>query len=75
MTKYSYISSKLKMIQELRILWDNEEIISFIKGKEYIREQENEICHCIPNKDMDRDVFIEVARCDWILDQYTKKKL
>ena len=74
MTKYTYISSKLKMIQELNHLWDNEEIISFVKGKEYITQQEEEICHCIPNKDFDRYLFIEVARSQWILNQYTKKK-
>jgi len=74
MTKYSYISSKLKMIQDLKNLWDNQELILFLKGRDYLREQENEICHCIPNVNMDRDLFIEVARSEWVLDQYTKKK-
>ena len=30
-----------------------------------ITEQENEICHCIPNVNMDRDLFIEIARTEW----------
>lgn len=60
------------MIDELISLWDNEELVSFIKGSDYIRQQELEICRCIPNINYERDLFIEVTRCDYLLSKQTK---
>ena len=64
--KFSFIKSKLKMIDELYDLWDNQELYRFIKGREYIRERELEITECIPSADFEKDFFIEYARSQWM---------
>ncbi len=72
--KYSFIKSKLKMIDELNYLWDNQELLRFFQGMD-IRERELEICECIPNIEYERDYFIEMARTVWIFEQEKKKGL
>ena len=61
------------MVEELYHLWDNQELYRFIKGREYIRQRELEITECIPNKDLEKDFFIEIARTQWIDERATKK--
>ncbi len=64
--KLLFVSSRFKMIDELYHLWENEPLYKFINGSEYIRERELEICQCIPNIKHERDLFIEVTRCDYL---------
>lgn len=70
--KLLFIKSRLKMIEQLNYLWDNEELLRFFH-KIDIRKRELEICECIPDIEFERDLFIEVARCDWLLEQERKK--
>lgn len=60
------------MANQLHTLWDNYTLYTFLEGEAYIRKRELEICACIPNYQQERDIFIEVNRCDWILNEYTK---
>ncbi len=56
------------MRDELFTLWDNFELYVFLKGYDWIKNKENEICSCL-TKDS-REVFIETNRCSWIVNEY-----
>ena len=71
---FAFIKSRYKMIEQLNHLWDNQELYTFFHGTEFIRYKELEICECLPDRNYERDLFIELTRCDWILEQYTEKK-
>lgn len=74
MSKYQFIKSREQMASELRNLWDNYPLYKFICGAQYVRKRELDICACIPNYDKERDLFIELNRCDWLLDEQIKKE-
>ena len=61
------------MASELHNLWDNYPLYKFISGAQYIRKRELDICACIPNYQGERDLFIELNRCDWLLEEANKK--
>lgn len=65
MRKFKYIKSNEQMRNDLFNLWNNMELYKFLKGYDWIIKQEHEICH-IMTKD-EREVFIEINRCDWLL--------
>lgn len=68
MSKFKYLKSQSQMRAELFSLWDNFELYVFLKGYDWIKEREHEVCHFL-TKD-EQEVFIETNRCDWILDNY-----
>ena len=74
MTTYQFIKSREQMAIELRNLWDNYPLYKFISGAQYVRKRELDICACIPNYKGERDMFIELNRCDWLMDEANKKK-
>lgn len=74
MTKYQFIKSPEQMALELKQLWANYPLYKFIHGAQYIRKRELEICECLTNKDGYRDMFIELNRFDWLLENPPEKK-
>ena len=56
------------MREQLFNLWNNYEILKFLKGDDWINKKENEICECLTERQ--RFIFIELQRFDWILDFY-----
>lgn len=69
-----FIKSREQMATELTQLWNNYPLYKFISGAQYIRKRELEICACIPNYKGERDMFIELNRFDWLLEEGKKKK-
>lgn len=65
MQKYKYIRSKDDMLRSLHNLWDNEELYTFLKGKDYIDKVEIEITECMTNED--RKMFLILAKFDYML--------
>jgi hypothetical protein len=76
MSQYQFIKGTKQMERELRNLWNNYPLYKFIHGAQYVRKREIEICECIPNHKNKRDLFIELVRFDWLIEQpiETKKK-
>lgn len=64
MTKYRYLKSNEQMMYELFTLWDNQNLYTFLKGEEYVKEQEHEICKQL-TKDK-REMFILLAEFEYI---------
>lgn len=62
------------MVSELYNLWNNYPLYKFIHGSQYVRKRELDICACIPNYKGERDMFIELARFDWLIAEEDKKK-
>jgi len=67
MSKYQYIKSSEQMVNELKLLWNNTELYTFLEGPDYIQKQEKEICRCLTNKK--KELFILLAKTDWLLEQ------
>jgi len=65
MSKYKYIKSREEMVYELHKLWDNEELLTFMKGPEYIERREIEITECLTN--MQREMLLILAKFDYLL--------
>lgn len=57
------------MREQLYHLWNNYEILKFLKGEQYIRNREDAICECLSKRQ--RNLFIELQRFDYIVEQYT----
>lgn len=74
MMDLKFIKSREQMATELTQLWNNYPLYKFISGAQYIRKRELEICACIPNYKGERDMFIELNRFDWLLEEGKKKK-
>lgn len=70
MSKYKYIKSEEQMREQLFHLWDNYEILIFLKGHDYIEKRERLICECLT--DRQSVLFVELQRFDWIVDHYIK---
>ena len=69
-----FVKSREQMATELHQLWNNYPLYKFISGAQYIRKRELDICACIPNYKGERDMFIELNRFDWLLEESKKKK-
>jgi hypothetical protein len=67
MSKYQFIKSSEQMVNELNLLWNNTELYSFLKGPDYIKQRENEICCCLTNRK--KELFILLAKTDWLMEQ------
>lgn len=74
MMDLKFVKSREQMATELHQLWNNYPLYKFISGAQYIRKRELEICACIPNYKGERDMFIELNRFDWLLEESKKKK-
>lgn len=74
MSKYQFIKSHEDMTNELYHLWDNFPLYKFIHGSQYVRKRELTICECLSDTDNKRKLFIELARCDWLMLEDSKKK-
>lgn len=74
MMNLQFIKSREQMADELHCLWNNHPLYKFIHGAQYIRKRELEICACIPNYKGERDLFIDLARMDWLMKQPVEKK-
>ena len=74
MMDLKFVKSREQMATELIQLWNNYPLYKFISGAQYIRKRELEICACIPNYKGERDMFIELNRFDWLLEESKKKK-
>ena len=72
MRKFKYIKTNQQMYDDLFKLWNNTELYVFLKGSEYITQQEHEICHIMTKKE--RHLFIELTRFDWLMLEQDKKK-
>ncbi len=58
------------MRDELFNLWNNFEVYVFLQGYDWCSKREHEICHILTKHE--RNMFIELNRCDWILGEYTE---
>jgi len=56
------------MREQLYHLWNNYEILKFLKGDDWIDNREHEICECLTERQ--RNLFIELQRFDWIVEHY-----
>jgi len=56
------------MREQLYHLWNNYDILKFLKGDVWITKREHEICECLTERQ--RHLFIELQRFDWIIDHY-----
>lgn len=56
------------MREQLFNLWNNYEILKFLKGDIWVKNKEREICECLTEQQS--ILFIELQRFDWILDHY-----
>ena len=65
MSKYQWIKSEFEIRDQLYNLWDNFPLYKFINGAQWIRKRELDIAECLAN----RETFIELTRCDWLLEQ------
>ena len=74
MTQYQFIKGTEQMERELRNLWNNYPLYKFICGAQYVRKRELEICECLSNHDGYRDLFIELNRFDWLLENPPEQK-
>ena len=74
MMDLKFVKSREQMATELHQLWNNYPLYKFISGAQYIRKRELDICACIPNYKGERDMFIELNRFDWLLEESKKKK-
>lgn len=72
MRKFKYIKTNQQMYDDLFKLWNNTELYVFLKGSDYIKQQEHEICHIMTKQD--RYLFIELTRFDWLMLEQDKKK-
>lgn len=72
--KFKFVKSKEQMATELFQLWNNYPLYKFICGAQYVRKRELEICECVPNYKGERDLFIEINRLDWLMEQPVEKK-
>lgn len=68
-----FVKSHAQMVIELRQLWENYDIYKFLEGEDFIRKKELSICECIPNHKGERDMFIDLNRFDWLLEETDKK--
>jgi hypothetical protein len=71
---YTFIKSHIQMETELRQLWDNYPLYKFICDAQYVRKRELDICECLPDINGQRQLFIELCRFDWIIDDDEKSK-
>lgn len=74
MMDLKFVKSREQMTTELYHLWNSYPLYKFISGAQYIRKRELDICACIPNYKGERDMFIELNRFDWLMDEEKKKK-
>lgn len=64
MTKFKYIKSEQQMMYELFTLWDNQNLYTFLRGEEYVRQQEREITKQLTRDK--REMFILLAEFEYI---------
>lgn len=71
---YQFIKSSTQMEEELNRLWDDYPLYKFVCDAQWVRKKELAICECVPDKDGQRELFIELVRFDWIIQDETKNK-
>lgn len=64
MTKYKYLKSNEQMMYELFTLWDNQNLYTFLRGEEYVKQQEREITKQLTTNK--REMFILLAEFEYI---------
>lgn len=55
------------MTKELYDLWDNERLLVFLEGEEYVAKKEKEITQCLTERK--RKQFILCTKTDYLLDR------